>query len=85
MGLRQATLLHRVHIAQVREGVFHCCGWHPCLQVNISMDKEPVDWAFPNVPIMPYGQYRLTVTAGPRTRVTKICIAAECHVIPKLK
>ncbi|KAK3921736.1 Urease subunit beta [Frankliniella fusca] len=49
-----------------------------------QVEREPVDWTFPNVPIMPYGFYRFKITYY-KGNDQHFCGAVDCHVIPKQK
>ncbi|XP_052123387.1 uncharacterized protein LOC113205224 isoform X2 [Frankliniella occidentalis] len=48
------------------------------------IEKQSVNWTFPNVPIMPYGFMRFHSTFG-RARETDFCFQAEFHSIPRPK
>ncbi|XP_052126203.1 uncharacterized protein LOC113215181 isoform X2 [Frankliniella occidentalis] len=47
-----------------------------------EVDREPIDWTFPKVPIMPYGHYLFKLRFG-YEKDTVACVLAECHVVPK--
>ncbi|XP_052121249.1 uncharacterized protein LOC127749001 [Frankliniella occidentalis] len=46
-------------------------------------NNTPVDWTFPNVPVMPYGHYRLRALFGNKSEMANGCWAVHCYVIPK--
>ncbi|XP_034236947.1 uncharacterized protein LOC117642645 [Thrips palmi] len=48
-----------------------------------EFEDEPVDWVFPNAPIMPYGFYRFLGSFGLGSTI-ETCITAECQIIPKV-
>ncbi|XP_034251882.1 uncharacterized protein LOC117651715 [Thrips palmi] len=49
------------------------------------LKNEPVNWTFPNFPVMPYGRYRLRIRSRTArdSPVTRFCILVDCEVIPK--
>ncbi|XP_052128318.1 uncharacterized protein LOC113205824 isoform X4 [Frankliniella occidentalis] len=55
------------------------CAFNPGVY---EADNAPIDWSFPNVPILPYGQYRFRVMVG-RDKTLNACWAADARTIPK--
>lgn len=49
------------------------------------MDDEPIDWIFPNVPVMPYGRYQFTISMVDTKAGTLpfMCLTVDCEIIPK--
>ncbi|XP_052128315.1 uncharacterized protein LOC113205824 isoform X1 [Frankliniella occidentalis] len=47
-----------------------------------EVNNAPIDWSFPNVPILPYGQYRFRLMIG-RDEHLNACWAADARAIPK--
>ncbi|XP_026286009.1 uncharacterized protein LOC113211750 isoform X2 [Frankliniella occidentalis] len=47
-----------------------------------EINDAPVDWSFPNVPILPYAQYRFRLMIG-NAETLNACWVAEARVIPK--
>ncbi|XP_034231875.1 uncharacterized protein LOC117639920 isoform X2 [Thrips palmi] len=49
--------------------------------------NEPVNWSFPNFPIMPYGRYKFRVSARSNSnkdlRSLSACLEVDCEVIPR--
>lgn len=45
-----------------------------------------MDWTSPNIPVIPYGHYRLTAVSGLLgSREIKYCVTTEVHCIPRPK
>lgn len=56
----------------------------PFSQGAYVVDGEPVEWSFPNFPVMPYGRYRFVFTMGKQKSQAKlICLMCDCQVVPK--
>ncbi|XP_034238519.1 uncharacterized protein LOC117643634 isoform X1 [Thrips palmi] len=49
-----------------------------------ELHDEPIAWFFPSFPVMPYGNYRFRLTMGPPGKPAMSCLAAECHIVPKM-
>ncbi|XP_026285472.1 uncharacterized protein LOC113211336 [Frankliniella occidentalis] len=49
-----------------------------------EVNNVPVEWTFPNVPIMPYGVYRFRLMCG-REEDLIFSGAAECRLVPRLE
>ncbi|XP_052122301.1 uncharacterized protein LOC127749182 [Frankliniella occidentalis] len=47
-----------------------------------ELNNASVDWTFPNVPILPYGRYRLRSMTGKADDLYS-CWAADCRAVPK--
>ncbi len=54
------------------------------LQGTSVVVNEPINWTFPNVPIMPYGDYRFRLHSGKPRKKALLCFTAECTVMPKI-
>ncbi|XP_026281746.1 uncharacterized protein LOC113208786 [Frankliniella occidentalis] len=56
----------------------------PCVikQGVYEFNDVPVEWSFPNVPILPYGHYRFRVMVG-RAENQYACWVADARTIPK--
>ncbi|KAE8749563.1 hypothetical protein FOCC_FOCC003829 [Frankliniella occidentalis] len=46
------------------------------------VDQEPIDWNFPNFPIVPYGHYKFRIMSGIGNDMA-VCLINEVHLIPK--
>ncbi|XP_052122438.1 uncharacterized protein LOC113213503 [Frankliniella occidentalis] len=44
--------------------------------------NAPIEWVFPNIPIMPYGRYKHRSTSGKADKY--LCLSGEFHAIPKV-
>ncbi|XP_052130157.1 uncharacterized protein LOC127751120 isoform X1 [Frankliniella occidentalis] len=49
-----------------------------------EVNNAPIDWTFPNVPVMPYGHYRFKLMMS-KAGQYDTCYVAECRIIPKLE
>ncbi|XP_052126705.1 uncharacterized protein LOC113206000 isoform X2 [Frankliniella occidentalis] len=49
-----------------------------------EVNNTPVNWTFPNVPIMPYANYRLRIMLGKAENVHG-CVAVDCKIVPKFE
>ncbi|XP_026274207.1 uncharacterized protein LOC113203641 [Frankliniella occidentalis] len=50
------------------------------------VDNQPVNWSFPNVPIMPYGHWRAHIAYGKiKSPTADFCASFEAHTIPRPK
>ncbi|XP_052131795.1 uncharacterized protein LOC127751777 [Frankliniella occidentalis] len=47
-----------------------------------EVNNAPAEWSFPNVPTMPYGQYRFRVLANKFDRLISNLVV-DCRVVPK--
>ncbi|KAJ1528379.1 hypothetical protein ONE63_006794 [Megalurothrips usitatus] len=59
----------------------------PCVRQGVfKFNDQPVNWTFPNVPVMPYGYWRLRFASGPKkAKQASICVIVEAHTIPQPK
>ncbi|XP_026286185.1 uncharacterized protein LOC113211881 [Frankliniella occidentalis] len=48
-----------------------------------EFNDAPIDWTCPNVPIMPYGHYRVRIMIG-KAETLYVCWVIEAKAIPKL-
>ncbi|XP_026287610.1 uncharacterized protein LOC113212946 [Frankliniella occidentalis] len=62
-------------------GVEGTCKFKPEIYL---LNDTPMDWTFPNIPVLPYGHYRVRVSAG-KAEIVFCCLAADVRVIPKLE
>ncbi|KAJ1523560.1 hypothetical protein ONE63_001408 [Megalurothrips usitatus] len=54
----------------------------PVMTGTYGVVNAKVQWTYPNVPILPYGDYRVRLTYG-KSDQTFTCLVSECAVIPK--
>ncbi|XP_052122110.1 uncharacterized protein LOC127749150 [Frankliniella occidentalis] len=47
-----------------------------------TVKNNPIDWVFPNLPILPYGRFRLRATVG-KAENLHACFSADLKIIPK--
>ncbi|XP_034233041.1 uncharacterized protein LOC117640573 isoform X2 [Thrips palmi] len=51
---------------------------------GVYVFDDPVDWAFPNIHVFPYGHYYLTLNTGQRdSKNASLCSHVELRFIPK--
>ncbi|XP_052128313.1 uncharacterized protein LOC113211474 isoform X2 [Frankliniella occidentalis] len=54
-----------------------------CVKPGVyQVNNAPIEWIFPNVPIMPYGQYRFRLMVHKPDHLIA-CIVVECRLVPK--
>ncbi|XP_052126783.1 uncharacterized protein LOC127750141 [Frankliniella occidentalis] len=47
-----------------------------------EINDAPMNWTFPNIPIMPYRQYRVRIMVG-KAENLHACWVVECRTIPR--